>query len=812
MGSLPQDLRYALRQLRRTPGFTLTSVLTLAIGIGATTALFSLADAVLLRPLQFAHQDRLVEVFEDASWMGFPRNTPAPGNFSEWKQRNHVFEDMAALSSDGVNLTGAGSPDHVPATYVTANLFPLLGVTPIHGRNFLATEDEAEGTKVIIISAGLWQRRFGGDPNVIGRDVKLDLEAYRIVGVMPRGFTFPERSQIWAPLGLSSADLQNHGSHFLHVYARLRPGVSVKTAQADMSAIAHELAVEYPETNTNLGVGLISLRDDFLGDLHLALTLLLAGVGCVLLIACANVAGLMIARATVRQKEIAIRVTLGASGARLFQQAIAESILMALAGAALGLLLTVVALPFLNRLVPLAMAAWTKPVIDWSVATFATLISIISALTFGLLGFAPVRVEITSSLQQGGRSIRGTRNNARRVLVMAEIALALPLLVASGLIIQTVRKLSHVELGFTPDHVLTARTVLSATKGSPYEHFVVRTSFYRQVLQRVGRIPGVGSAGYTSFLPLTNRGGTNGFAIEGRPPLKAGEFNDANFRLVSPKYFLTMGMYLRAGRLFTEADNNEAPRVAVINHAMARTYWRDEDPVGRRFRLSEQAGSPRAGWITIVGVVDDVRQMGLNLNGRAEMYFPYNQDVTDSEFFYPKDLAVRVEGAPDNYADAIRKAVWSVDSQQPVSDVQPMQQLVSDELVSRNTQLKLFVAFALVSLLLAAIGLYGLIAYTVTQRTQEIGVRMALGARRDHILWLYLGEGARVILIGLAVGFAGSVAVIRALRGLVYGVTDTNPVPLFVSVAVLTTVGALAAYLPARRAALIEPMEALRTE
>jgi putative ABC transport system permease protein len=282
--------------------------------------------------------------------------------------------------------------------------------------------------------------------------------------------------------------------------------------------------------------------------------------------------------------------------------------------------------------------------------------------------------------------------------------------------------------------------------------------------------------------------------------------------LVSPDYFQTIGMHLHAGRLFTEEDNNEAPRVAIINYAMAHTYWRDEDPLGHRFRFSEQAGSPRAGWVTIVGIVDDVRQMGLNLNGRAEMYFPYTQDVTESEFFYPKDLAVRVEGDPDNYTDAIRKAVWSVDSQQPVSDVQPMQQLVSDELVSRNTQLKLFVAFALVSLLLAAIGLYGLIAYTITQRTQEIGVRMALGARRDHILRLYLSEGARVIVIGLAVGCAGSVAVTRAIRGLVYGVTDTNPLALFVSVAVLTTVGALATYLPARRAALIEPMVALRTE
>jgi putative ABC transport system permease protein len=579
-----------------------------------------------------------------------------------------------------------------------------------------------------------------------------------------------------------------------------------------MSAIAHELAVEYPETNTNLGAVVVSLRDDFLGDLHLALTLLLAGVGCVLLIACANVAGLMMARATARQREIAIRAALGGSRARLMQQAIAESILLALAGAALGLLAAVSALPFLNRLVPLAMAAWTKPVIDWRVATFATLVSIVSALGFGLLGFAPVRVEITPALQQSGRSIRGARNSARRVLVMAEIALALPLLVASGLIMQTVWKLSHVELGFTTDHVLTARTVLSATKGSPYQHFEARTNFFTQVLERVQRIPGVVFVGYTSFLPLTNRGGTNGFVIEGRPPLKPGEFNDANFRLVSPEYFQTIGMHLHAGRRFNETDNNKAPRVAVINQAMARMYWRNEDPVGHRFRFGDQEGSPRAAWITIVGVVDDVRQMGLNLSGRAEMYFPYTQDLTDSAFFYPKDLAVRVESDPGNYADAIRKAVWSVDSQQSVSDVQPMSQLVTDELVSRDMQLKLFVAFALASLLLAAIGLYGLIAYTITQRTQEIGVRIALGARRGHILRLYLGEGARIIVIGLAVGCAGSIAVTRAMRGLVFGVAETNPLALFVSVAVLATVGTVAAYLPARHAASTEPMEALRAE
>jgi predicted permease len=811
MDTLIQDLRVALRQLRKSPTFTVIAIITLAIGIGATTAIFSLADAVLLRPLQFANQSRLVEIFEDGTKIGFPKNTPAAGNFSAWKERNHSFSDIAATRNTSFNLSG-GTPQKVDGVRVTANLLSILGVQPALGRGFTADEDRAGGPQVALISAALWQQQFGSDPNILSRDLTLNYVPHRIVGVMPHGFAFPEKAQIWIPIQFSSEDLHNRNSHNLRVYGLLRDGVSLKAANSDLQNIAQQLAAETPDSNLNVGAYAHPLREEFVGDLKLMLMLLLAGVACVLLISCGNVAGLMMARAAVRNREIAIRAALGASRARLIQQAIIESIVLALAGSALGLLLTATVLPFLSRLVPVAMSAWAKPVIDWRLAVFTIVVSLASALLFGLLGFAPVKINLLAALQQGGRGVQQSRTTLRRVLVGGQIGLALPLLVASCLMVQTVWRLSHQDMGFTSDHVLTARTPLAFGDNSPYQKAEARNRFYREVVQGVQQLPGVIASGYTSFLPLTNLGGTNSFSVEGEAPKIQGEHNDANIRFVSPNYLQTMQMRLLFGRLLQESDDETAPGAVVITKNTAQKYFHTENPVGRRINFGEETPAKQTIWYSVVGVIDDIHQAGLDKAPRPEMYFPYAQMKDWPEFFYPRDLAVRVTGDPATFSDAVRKAVWSVDPQQPVSNVQPMTAWMEDELAPRNIQLQLFAAFGVVSLLLSAIGLYGLLAFTVTQRKQETGVRMALGAQPSDILQLYFADGARIIVVGLAFGVGASLITQKLMQSVLYGVSDGGLLAIVAGAAVLLTVGLTAVSLPARDAARTEPMEALRAE
>src|SRR3954469_15348428 len=599
MDTLIQDLRCAIRQLRKSPTFTLVALVTLAIGIGATTAIFALADAVLLRPLQFANQSRLVEIFENAPKVGFPKNTPAAGNFSAWKERNRSFVDIAATRNTSFNVS-AGTPEKVDGARVNANLLSLLGVQPSLGRGFTADEDRAGGPKVALISAALWQQRFGSAPDILSRDIVLNYAPHRIVGVMPHGFTFPQKAQIWVPIQLTSEELQNRNSHNLHVYGLLRESASLKAATSDLQNIAQQLATETPDSNLNVGAYAHPLREEFVGDLKLMLILLLGGVVCVLLISCGNVAGLMMARAAVRNREIAIRAALGASRGRLIQQAIIESVVLALAGSALGLLLPAAVLPFLSRLVPIAMSAWTKPVIDWRLALFTIAVSVGSALLFGLLGFAPVKINLLAALQQGARGIQQSRATLRRVLVGAQIGLALPLLVASCLMVQTVWKLSHQDIGFTPDHVLTARTPIASGDNSPYQKPEARNRFYREVVEGLQRVPGVISAGYTSFLPLTNLGGTNSFTIEGQPPLSRGEFNDANIRFVSSDYLQTMQMRLLFGRLLQELDNESAAGAVVITKNTAQKYFHSDNPVGRRITFGEETPAKQAIWYSVV--------------------------------------------------------------------------------------------------------------------------------------------------------------------------------------------------------------------
>ncbi len=797
MNTFLADFRYSLRTLQRSPGFAACAILALALGIGANVAVFSVVDAMLLRPLQFRDAGRLVQVSEDGSSLGFPHNTPAPANFVDWKQRNHVFEDMAALQGVIYAITGDGEPEQVEGNPVTANLFPLLGVEPMLGRNFLPEEDRPAGPKVALLSFGLWQRRYGADRSVIGRGIRLDGVTYQIVGVMPRGFTFPERSDVWTPIAFRPDQLAQRSNHYLQVFARLKPGVTVETAQREMTGIAAQLAREYPDTNAWVtGAFVVGLREEMLGDVRLGLWVLACGVGCVLLIACANVAGLLLARAAGREREMAVRAALGAGRLRLIAQSVTEALALALAGGALGLLFALWTIPFLEGLVPTVLAGWSQPRLEWRLLGFAFLISTLSALVFGAVPAITIsEVDLNGSLQRGGRGGIGGRSRLRRWLVVSEVALAVVLCIGAGLLVQTLWKLAAVELGYRPEGVLTVRT--SLPDQAPYRDFAARSNFYEHVLERVRSTPGVISAGYTTFLPLTNRGGASGFTIEGAPPPAPGQENDANHRVVSAEYLQTMGVRLRAGRYFTPFDGPVQAPVAIINQVMARQYWPNQDPLGHRFRLNRA----NARWITIVGIVENVRQMGLATMGRAEMYFPCTQPEASFGYFAPRDLAVRVQGDPLRYAAAVRESVWAVE---------PMTQLVSDELVSRQVEMQLLSFFAGLALLLAAIGLYGLLAYTVVQRMREIGVRIALGAQPRQVLAATMGDGLRLVLAGLTAGSAGAWALTRVMRKLLYGVEAGDPATFAAAAIVLVVVGLLACYVPARRASAIDPMVALR--
>ena len=807
LADLLHDLRYAVRLQRKNPGFTIVAVIALALGIGANTAIFSVVNTVLLRPLPYKDPERLVMVWEDASRHGYPRDTPAAANYVDWRDQNQVFESMAAIADTSFNLTGAGDPERLEGRRVSANLFPLLGVDPQIGRVFTAAEDQPGAQRVVLLSYALWQRRFGGDPNIVGRALTLNGESHVVVGVMPARFQLPSSDdQAWVPIAFTQQETGNRGRHYLQVLARLKPGVSLTQAQSEMSTIAARLQQQYPQFNTELGAAVQPLQEHLVGDIKPALLILLGAVGLVLLIACANVANLLLARAAVRQKEIAVRVALGARRWRLIRQFLTESVLLSTLGGLVGLAIAYGGLVLLKAFIPENISQAREISIDLKVLGFTFLVSVVTGVVFGLApAVQAARFNQIDTLKEGGRDAAtgGGGKVLRGLLVTAEVAISLVLLIGAGLLINSFLRLRNVDPGFRPDNLLTMKIVLPEPKYAEIER---RSAFYTDLIQRVQSLAGVRSAAVTTNLPLYRQGNSIGISIEGQPAPPPGQERIVVTRIISPGYFDTMGIPLLRGRQLTDQDTETTPNAVVISETMARRYWPGEDAIGKRIAAG-RVRSPED-WIQVVGVVKDVRQFELTAEPRPQMYLSYRQ----AGFFDPRDLVVKTDVDPSSLAATVRKAVWEIDKDQPVSNIQTMEAILADSIARQRFSMLLLAIFAAVALVLAGVGIYGVMSYSVAQRTHEIGIRMALGAQTGAVLKLAVGYGMKLVIAGIVIGLIAAFALTRVMSTLLFGVTATDPATFTLISLLLIAVAALASYVPARRATRVNPIIALRYE
>jgi putative ABC transport system permease protein len=802
------DIRYGLRSLMKRPAATAIALLTLALGIGVNTAIFSAVDSILLRPLPLKDPERLVSVWEHTPALGIQQNQAAPANFFDLRNQNKTFEALGAYGPLDINLTGAGEPERLDGQLVSANVFTILGVAPTLGRTFLPTEDQVGQEHVVVLSEALWQRRFNRDPSIINRNITLNGESFTVVGVMPRGFFFPVReTEMWVPWAMEPEQASGRGDHYLGIVARLKAGVSIERANADLAAIGQRLATEYPRTNEGLGFIAHSLHRDYVGDLRLPMLILFGAVGLVLLIACANVANLLLAQATTRRKEIAIRIALGARRWTIVRQLLVESLLLACGGGLLGVFGAVWGVQALTKLLPESLSKLQGVAIDTRVLLFTLGVSVLTAIVFGgLPALLASRTTPGTTLSDVARDVTGgtSGRHVRRVLVVSEVALAVVLLVSAGLLIRSFQLLRQVEPGFNPENALTMRMVLPFPKYAKQE---TRRAFYDEVLRQVKEVPGVEAAGMITFLPLSFSGMNFSFSVDGRPSPSDMNLPFALFRVVSPDYFRAMGIPLQRGRYFEAHDSPESTPVVLINRRMAEQYWPGEDAIGKRVKVGP-ADSPNA-WLTVVGIVGNVRQTGL-YEQKLEFYVPYMQERRS--FMAPRDLVVRTKADPAVIAAAVRKAVWAVDKDQPVSNVRTMNQVFAAAISQERFQALMLGLFAALALVLACVGLYGVISYSVVQRTHEIGVRMALGAQPVDVLRLVIRQGMLLTFAGLIVGIVAGTFVTRVLTDMLFGVTPRDPLT-FVGVPVLLLVVAfLACYVPARRATRIDPLIALRYE
>ncbi|HEX6322257.1 MAG TPA: ABC transporter permease [Vicinamibacterales bacterium] len=796
---LVSDMRYALRQLIKTPGFTLVAILTLAFGIGATSAIFSVVNSVLLRPLPFPEPERLVRVHETVPQYG--RFSVAPATFFDWRSQNTVFERMAAYGSSSATFDFPAGPERLTGTIVTWDLFDLLGVPPAHGRGFREDEDLPGRNDVIVISHGTWQSRFGGSPDVLGRPTSVNGTPVTIVGVMPPGFAFPGRTvEFWRPMAINQATA-SRGGHFLAAIARLKPGVPIERAQAEIKAISERLATEYPQNSAGESAEALLLHDQIVGPIRPMLLTLLAAVAVVVLIACANVANLLLVRASVREKEIAIRAAMGAGTRRLARQMLTESLVLAAAGGALGLLLAYLAITPIQTLSAGSIPRAAEIALDARVLAFAFGLTLTTGVLFGLApAWQASRAGLGAVLKEGGRSSSTSGGRwVRSALLVGEVALSLMLLVGAALLLRSFTNLTSVDPGFDADRVLAFQVALPPA-AYPEDHN--RAAFFDTLLGKLGASHGVEAVGMVQSLPISG-GYVLSFEIQGRPPAQPGEEPSANFRSISPGYFRAMGIPLIRGRAFTERDTATSPMVAVIDEAFARRHFPNEDPIGRGLDI----GNGTEGFYEIVGVVGDVRYEGLDTTADPSMYVPYKQDVFSSMW-----MLARTPGDPAAAAGAARQALREIDRGLPAYSMRPLAGVVDESVAERRFSMLLLGLFALVALFLAAVGLYGVVSYTVGQRTQEIGLRMAIGAAPSQVLRMVVGGGMKLAIIGVVVGIAASLALASLVASLLFGVTPFDPISYAATAAVLLAVAALACFVPARRAMRVDPIIALRQE
>jgi putative ABC transport system permease protein len=820
-----EDLRYSLRVLAKSPSFTLVAVVGLALGIGANSAIFTAMNAVLLRPLPYKDAERLVLL-----WQLNPRNgdheikASAP-DYIDWKEQNSVFQNIAAFNANsglGLNLSGAdqsgsgqggaGHPERIFATSVTGNLFSVLGVTPALGRSFLPDEERPGAAPVCVLSDGLWRRRFGSDPKILGKGITLNAEVWTVVGVMPAGFRFPQSVDLsvdpgvdpgvdlWVPAMVRSTARTKHAHHYLGVIARLKPGLSLDHAQSQLDALAGRMELQYPETNAGLGIRLVPLRTQITANIRPALFVLFGATAFVLLIACTNLANLLLVRATVRQAEMSLRLALGASRTRLVRQLLTESALLGLFGGILGLILAFAGTRLLLNYSPSNLPRTNEIAVDGRVLAFTLGLSVLTAVIFGVVpALQASKPDLIRTLKVGGSGFAMGHGwqRLRLLLVASEMALALVLLIGASLMIRSFFRLQEVNVGFDPLNILTMNTTLTVDRYPAPRQI----AFYRDVVERIRALPGVTSVGAIDNLPL---GGSDvhSFGIVGRSTWDPGDEPSGEFSVVTPQYFNAIGIPLTRGRYFTEGDGNEAPRIAIINDAVANRYWPQEDPLGKKITIDFER-EPRE----IVGVVGNVRHLGIDQQEPLQVYSPHSQ-IGGAAMY----LVVRTASDPLNLVPSVRAAVEAVDHDQPVYDIRTMEQRLSESVSSRRFNMLLLGIFAAIALLLAGGGTYGVMSYFVTQQTRDIGIRMAMGADRVKILTLVVGRGVVILFSALTVGAGVALAFSRVMSGLLFGVSALDLTSIVGASLLLTMAVLLACYLPARRASRVDPMVALRHE
>jgi predicted permease len=799
---LRQDLRYTARTLARSPGFALTAVLVTGLGVGANTAAFSVADFVLIRPLPYRDADRLVKLWEGPLDGGNGRNEVSPALYKEWKRETRSFESMGAHFTSAVNLVGSGEPVRLETAFVTGSLLPILGVSPVRGR--LITERDQQDPSSVILSYSLWQSRFGGDESIIGRRLLIDGSPRIVVGVMPEDFHYPNRRiALWTPMTLDQMNDDDIGNTYWYVLAKLRPGVTHERASAEMKGVANRMRALHPEALEETGFVVDRLRDEFSRQSRLLLLALCGAAGCVLLIACANLANLLLARALVRRRELVVRSALGAGRERLVRQSITESLVLALLGGALGVVIAVVSVPLLTRLVPTTLPIAQTPTVDPRIVLFAALITLITGVGFGVLPAWRSAGQLDlGGLRDGSRSVGGRKERARSVLVVAEVMASVVLLISAGLLMRALLRLQDTDPGFTVQNVLTLKTELPQPK---YDSTYRRVAFYNEVLTGVRAIPGVTHAAYGTGLPMVMTGGIWRVIMDGQPP--GGPIERASSRFVSPDYFEALKIPLKRGRDFLESDDLSHPSVGVVSESFAKKFFPGGDAVGKRFTF--RGDLP----LVIVGVVGDVRVRGPEQSSEPQVYMSYRQYPDGQGTFYaPKDLVIRSSIPESTLIAAVRRIVQRADPEQPISDIRPLSEVVSNATAARSVQVRVLVAFAAIAFILAAIGIHGLLSFSVSSRQHEIGVRIALGAQRADIVRMVMRQGALLAAAGVIPGLMIAYIAGRSMQSLLAGVEPADVVTFGAAAALCVVMTMVGSFIPTMRAVRVDPSTAFRTE